>query len=121
MGMYCTLTELTEANLTAPEAGREPARGAELSLEKAWHGLDELLRRARPDDPEAGFLLAGGWPIGPDRGYGPTRVFDPDELPALVSVLGAFANEERAGYFGELKAFVAGIASRGSRLGVAIA
>ena len=74
-------------------AGRDDDHS--LSLEKAWHGLHFLLT----GDPWGGsgyraFLLCGGAEQGEDMGYGPARLFAPEEVKVIDEVLrGITANE----------------------------
>lgn len=47
-------------------------------LDQAWHILHFLFSGGNAEGPwPAAFLMSGGEEIGPDRGYGPVRLFSP--------------------------------------------
>jgi len=69
-------------------AYNEPGQGF-VDLDKAWHALHYLLT-GMPRDGEGplAFLLKGGTPVGDeDLGYGPARVFRPQEVAAIADAL----------------------------------
>jgi hypothetical protein len=72
----------------------EPAaEGAEIDIDKAWHGIHYLLTGnswVAKDGSSSllGFLVSGGSEIGDvDVGYGPARLFKSDEVATLASAL----------------------------------
>jgi hypothetical protein len=102
MSMTVTVTAVTLDQVNAILADQDTldnVLGAdssrEVSLEKAWHGLHFLLTgsSAGGTGPEA-FLLAGGQPIGGNRGYGPARLFRPESVHALAASLSALSDEQ---------------------------
>jgi hypothetical protein len=69
--------------------------GPGLSVEKAWHGLHRVLTgEAWGGDAPLGFLLIGGSPVGDDLGYGPARLFGPEEAIDIANALDAISDEE---------------------------
>jgi hypothetical protein len=104
MGMTCEVhaatADETERLLAEPDAVEElvtPAGRAArcLRLEKAWHGLHFLLTgSAWQGDGPLGFLVDGGEEVGQDLGYGPARLFPPDAVERLDSLLAAVSEEE---------------------------
>lgn len=65
--------------------------GAELDVDKAWHGIHFLLTGSAwgGDGPEA-FVVAGGTEIGDvDVGYGPARAFRSNEVREIAERLRA--------------------------------
>jgi hypothetical protein len=65
-----------------------------LELGKAWHGVHFLLT-GDPDGGEAPLALAifGGVELGPDLGYGPLRVLEPEEVRDVSAALAALPAE----------------------------
>lgn len=78
--------------------GADPAR--KVSLEKAWHGLHFLLTGGASGGtgPEA-VLLAGGEPVGKDRGYGAARLLRPEAVDTLSTTLSAISDDQLWGRF----------------------
>jgi hypothetical protein len=75
---------------TAPATAASQSNGrlADLSLEKAWHGLHYLLcGAAEPDGTTLGNTMLGGTELGGDLGYGPARYFTADEVVAVARAL----------------------------------
>lgn len=66
-----------------------PGRHAELSLDKAWHGLHYLLCGSdEPQPTPLGQAVLGGDEVGVDfAGYGPARVHDPATVAAIAAAL----------------------------------
>jgi hypothetical protein len=63
-------------------------RLADLSLEKAWHGLHYLFcGAAEPDGTTLGSTMLGGTELGEDLGYGPARYFTADEAATIAREL----------------------------------
>ena len=86
MGMYCSIK--------AVDANAVGARAAPLSLEKAWHGLHYLLTgSAAEGDWPLAFLLQGGEEVGDDDGYGPPRLFSPEEVREIDAALTAISDD----------------------------
>jgi uncharacterized protein DUF1877 len=69
----------------------EPLIGAhaELSLDKAWHGLHYLLcASAEPEPTPLGQAVLGGDDVGEDfAGYGPARALDPAAVETIAVAL----------------------------------
>ncbi|MFE9201163.1 YfbM family protein [Micromonospora sp. NPDC007230] len=60
----------------------------ELDLDKSWHGIHYLLTgTAWQIGESAGAAILGGVEIGPDGGYGPPRLLDPDSVRAIATAL----------------------------------
>ena len=85
---------------------REPSRPRVLApvpqsdiydADKYWHILHFLFTGTAWDgtQPRA-FLASGGSPVGRDNGYGPPRLFIPEELQAISSFLETLTFEEFA-------------------------
>ncbi len=118
-----------------------------ISLEKAWHGLHFLLTGdAWGGSGHAAFLLAGGFEVGEDMGYGPAREMDAAMVREIDRTLQSVSStelwsrfdarawqqadiypecadepeedlrEEYLGYFEELKDFVAETAACGGAM-----
>ena len=78
------------ASLSVFEDQLSEDRGDEgsVSLEKAWHGLHFLLTGdAWGGSGWRAFLLHGGSEQGEDMGYGPSRIFEPEEVVAIQQML----------------------------------
>lgn len=155
MGMYAILREVQAGDLARLKDVNQVVeifgRGGShiLSLEKAWHGLDELLTTAS-DVPELNFIMVGGTPVGTDLSYGPPRLLDAELLRRLDTALRAIDDdqlwagfdperfeeegiypgiwdepveelrEEYVGYFHDLQAFVQRVAASGGQILVVI-
>lgn len=64
-------------------------------LEKSWHGLHFVFcGDAWGGEGPLAFLLQGGSPVGGDMGYGPARLVDPDEVPAIANALAGLSDAE---------------------------
>ena len=86
MGMYCSIK--------AVDANASGSRGSSLSLEKAWHGLHYLLTGSAAEGGlPLGFLLEGGEEVGDDDGYGPPRIFSPEEVEQIDTALAAVSDD----------------------------
>jgi hypothetical protein len=80
-----------------PMAGQAPAsggstqasgKGADISIEKAWHGVHYLLcGSAQPGSDLASQVVMGGTEIGENLGYGPARYFAPDKVADIAREL----------------------------------
>ncbi len=69
---------------SAPASGK----GADLSIDKAWHGLHYLLcGKVEPGSDLASQAVMGGTEVGDDLGYGPARYFDAGEVANLAREL----------------------------------
>jgi hypothetical protein len=91
MGMCCAIKVVDPSN--AGDALRQ--RSTSLSLEKAWHGLHYLLTgSAAEGDLPLAFLLQGGEEVGEDDGYGPPRLFSPDEVEEIDAALSAISDDQ---------------------------
>lgn len=103
--MTCDLIAVPPADLE--RLAREPEYFTELlrynnpiakscSLEKAWHGLHYLLTGQAWDTTEPlGFIVAGGQEIDDsDGGYGPARLFTPQETRQFHSALLPISEEQ---------------------------
>jgi hypothetical protein len=63
-------------------------RGANISLDKAWHGVHYLLcGKLEPGTDLASQAVMGGTEIGDDLGYGPARYFAANEVAAIAREL----------------------------------
>jgi hypothetical protein len=69
-------------------------KAVSVSVEKAWHGLHYLLTgSAEESGGPLGFLLEGGAPIEEaDGGYGPPRLFTPEETRAIQTALAGISD-----------------------------
>jgi hypothetical protein len=103
MGMYCVVRAVDPTDsegLADPKkiAGSHHSprgQGSSVSLEKAWHGLHFLLTGAAwGAEPPLDFLLQGGTPVGEDGGYGPARLFRPEEVQELDTALSGISDEQ---------------------------
>ncbi len=67
-------------------AGAQTSRaGADISIEKAWHGVHYLLcGQAVAGSDLASQVIMGGTEVGDDLGYGPARYFKPDQVAAIA-------------------------------------
>ncbi len=60
-------------------------KGADLSIDKAWHGVHYLLcGKLEPGSDLASQAVMGGTDIGDDMGYGPARYFDAAKVAAIA-------------------------------------
>jgi hypothetical protein len=74
--------------------------GAELDIEKAWHGVHFLLCGSAGEVPgPLGNAVLGGTQIGPDLGYGPPRYLEPAEVMAIAAALAPLTEETLAARF----------------------
>lgn len=63
-------------------------------VEGAWHILHFLFSGHGDEGPwPASFLISGGLEIGPDLGYGPARMMDPDRVMELAGFLDARSHD----------------------------
>jgi hypothetical protein len=63
----------------------KPNSGADISVDKAWHGIHYLLCGAvEPGATIASQAVMGGIEVGEDLGYGPARYFDVDKVAAIA-------------------------------------
>ncbi len=69
---------------------------ARRSLEKAWHGLHYLLTaQAWTGDLPLGFIVAGGEEVaGSDCGYGPARLFTPDQARQIHEAIAGLTDDQ---------------------------
>ena len=59
-------------------------------LDQAWHILHFLMSGTSAEGPwPNGFLMSGGEEVGPDQGYGPIRLLDPERSRAVAAFLDA--------------------------------
>lgn len=89
--------------LAASQAPTGPAlkgKGADISLDKAWHGVHYLLcGKPEPGSSVLSQAVLGGTEIGDDEmGYGPARVFTAQQVADIAREL------SRAGLEAEMKA-----------------
>ena len=83
------------AAMMQPRQPRKPAAapaktstGADISVDKAWHGVHYLLCGAvEPGATIASQAVIGGVEVGEDLGYGPARYFDVDKVNAIANEL----------------------------------
>jgi len=91
------LVQRAKARFAGRAPGQPPAssagaltagKGADISIEKAWHGVHYLLcGRAVPGTDLASQAVMGGTDVGDDLGYGPARYFTPDQVAAMAREL----------------------------------
>ncbi|MBL4684557.1 MAG: YfbM family protein [Nannocystaceae bacterium] len=63
----------------------------ECSIDKAWHGIHFLLTRTTDEQPlPLGFVLSGGTNVGGDLGFGPARLFSPEQVDEISTALEPF-------------------------------
>ncbi|WP_132541175.1 YfbM family protein [Plasticicumulans lactativorans] len=69
----------------------EPVAESDIfELNQAWHILHYLFSGTNAEGPwPSGFLMSGGEEIGPDQGYGPIRLLDPERSRAVATFLDA--------------------------------
>jgi hypothetical protein len=158
MGMICEVSAVPSVEGIIPfdraalGTRRGAASGKAVSLQKAWHGLHFLLTgSAWEGTGPLAFIASGGEEVpGSDHGYGPARLFSPEETTEINSALSEiddaelwsrFNPEEMTGqeiypdiwdepeedlkeeylmYFNELKKLIAAAAARGDSLRVSI-
>jgi hypothetical protein len=66
-------------------AAQPSGKGADITLEKAWHGVHYLLcGKAVPGADLASQAIMGGTDVGEDLGYGPARYFEPNKVAAIA-------------------------------------
>jgi len=69
-------------------APTKASSGADISVDKAWHGIHYLLCGAvEPGATLASQAVMGGVEVGEDLGYGPARYFDVDQVHAIAQEL----------------------------------
>jgi hypothetical protein len=71
-------------------------KAVSVSVEKAWHGLHYLLTGSADESGSPlGFLVEGGQEIeDADGGYGPPRLFTPEETRAIQTALAALTDDD---------------------------
>jgi hypothetical protein len=68
-----------------PSAAAKASSGADISVDKAWHGIHYLLCGAvEPSAAIASQAVMGGIEVGEDLGYGPARYFDVGKVAAIA-------------------------------------
>lgn len=89
---------LVQAGLGGGPPAAIPPRDAELSLDKAWHGLHYILTgAAEASDGPLGEAILGGVEVGEDfAGYGPARALDPARVAAVAGALDEPGLEQEA-------------------------
>jgi hypothetical protein len=89
------------ATKRTPAAAIDPAEvGAELDIDKAWHGLHFLLCGSAGEAlGPLGSAVLGGKEIGADSGHGPARYLEPPEVNAIAHALGSLTSEVLAERF----------------------
>jgi hypothetical protein len=69
-------------------SAQAPGKGANLSIDKAWHGVHYLLcGKVEPGSDLASQAVMGGTEVGEDLGYGPARYFEADEVANIAREL----------------------------------
>jgi hypothetical protein len=86
------LFALMQSRMGGPSGGsggKAQGAGAELSLDKAWHGVHYVLSgTVEPNGSLLGQAVLGGSEIGEDfSGYGPARLFTPAQVAELAGAL----------------------------------
>lgn len=84
------LFALMQQRLGERPPGTAEGADAELSLDKAWHGVHYVLCGAvEPGDSLLSQAVLGGTEVGEDfSGYGPVRCFTPGQVAELAGALG---------------------------------
>lgn len=92
------ILQLMQERLGPRPGGPLAGRHAELSLDKAWHGVHYLLcGSVEPVDGPLGQAVLGGDEIGEDfAGYGPARMHGPEAVTLIAGALGDPALESRS-------------------------
>lgn len=74
----------------------EPVAKADtFELDQAWHILHYLFSGSSAEGPwPSGFVMSGGEEVGPDQGYGPVRLLDPELSRAVATFLDAQSLEK---------------------------
>ena len=92
--------EAVAADDSTWEALEKERDGSTVDLDKAWHGLHYLLTNSAWDSESTlGQALMGGTPIGKDRGYGPLRLLQPDQVRDVADALGQLSRDMLARRF----------------------
>ena len=85
--MYALIVRVPEAQARQLSDADELIEGdvyPKLDIDKSWHVLHHALTGEVWDgEGPAAFLLIGGTLVGEDGGYGPPRLFMPDEVAAI--------------------------------------
>jgi hypothetical protein len=89
---------LMQGHLGQRPRGAVHGAHAELSLDKAWHGVHYLLcGSVEPTETPLGQAVLGGTEVGEDfSGYGPARTFDPEQVARMAKALAAPGAEREA-------------------------
>jgi hypothetical protein len=106
MSMICSLVEVDEDQindlLDDPEGifdfldDLDEQGVEEIDLDKAWHGIHFLLTGSAWEGTEPFcYLVKGGLEIGEeDFGYGPARLFKPDQVVAWANALSKISRDD---------------------------
>lgn len=65
-----------------------------LSLEKSWHGLHYVLTGSAEDGEAPLNFILHGREVGEDLGYGPPRLFLPEEVQQIDNILTAWTDTD---------------------------
>jgi len=89
------MSRLGERQPPAAAGSAPQAKGADISLDKGWHGVHCLLcGAAEPNSTVLGQAVMGGTEIGEDfGGYGEARYFTPEQVAETARELGRAALE----------------------------
>src|SRR5215469_5970475 len=80
--------EVTNALTAWAEKRKAEVGDTEVDLDKAWHGIHYLLTGSiEPNGTLASKVIMGGEAIGPDQGYGPAQLLQPDEVKEIAQLL----------------------------------
>jgi len=84
------MSRLGQRKPPAAAGAAPPNKGADISLDKGWHGVHYLLcGAAEPNSTVLGQAVMGGTDIGEDfGGYGEARYFTPDQVAVTARALG---------------------------------
>jgi hypothetical protein len=95
------------------------SQGANISLDKAWHGVHYLLcGQVEPGAAISSQVVIGGTEVGEDLGYGPARYFEADKVRAIANELGrATLEAEMIARFDPVKMTTFGIYPGGWKAG----
>ena len=108
-----------QSGITRTTASPKSSQGANISLDKAWHGVHYLLcGQVEPGAAISSQAVIGGTEVGEDLGYGPARYFEADKVRAIANELGrANLEAEMIARFDPVKMTTLGIYPGGWKAG----
>jgi Domain of unknown function (DUF1877) len=102
-----------------PGPSGKSSQGANISIDKAWHGVHYLLcGQVDPGVTISSQAVMGGTEVGEDLGYGPARYFEADKVREIANELGhASLEAEMIARFDPVKMSTLGIYPNGWKPG----